>query len=342
MSAKTVLFQALLDKYAPKLAKAFRDAINDLAKGADIPAVRRALQANDVNAAIEAMHLDPEAFSGFEEAFRTSFLDAGGAQARELPRSDALGRPINVRFSGRNGPAEAFLRDHSSNMVSEILDETRTVVRETMVRGLEVGDNPTKIVPEVVGRIDASGRRSGGVLGLTAKQNQRVTDAAQELSSGSRSDLNSYLSRPLRDKRFDRSISKYAKDAKPVPQEIAKPALDSYRNRLLAYRAKVIGRTETMTAINRAKHAAFQQAIADGKIDATKVTKIWRSAHDARVRQSHAVLDGKRVGFDEPFASPIGNFLQFPMDTSMGATADDIIQCRCQCEYKIDFFAGVK
>ena len=60
---------------------------------------------------------------------------------------------------------------------------------------------------------------------------------------------------------------------------------------------------------------------------------------DGRTRDSHADLNGVEVGLDEAFDSPTGARMMHPGDTSLGAGAEDVINCRCMPEYRIDMIA---
>jgi len=62
-------------------------------------------------------------------------------------------------------------------------------------------------------------------------------------------------------------------------------------------------------------------------------TKTWVTAHDERVRQSHADLDGVTIPVDEPFQAASGPMM-YPGDSSMGAGAEDIVNCRCSPIYR--------
>lgn len=94
-------------------------------------------------------------------------------------------------------------------------------------------------------------------------------------------------------------------------------------------RAELIVRTESMRASNTgAMIAAAGSSVA--------VMKKWNSAQDNRTRRiprdqfDHLHLDGKLVGFDQPFIPPSTaalDALQFPGDPS--GSAGDICNCRC-------------
>ena len=93
-------------------------------------------------------------------------------------------------------------------------------------------------------------------------------------------------------------------------------------------RATRIARTEVIAASNLGADAA---ATATG----LPLKKTWLAAADAAVRDDHAAADGSTVKKDEPFIVG-GEELMFPGDTSRGASAGNVINCRCTPVYSID------
>jgi uncharacterized protein with gpF-like domain len=60
--------------------------------------------------------------------------------------------------------------------------------------------------------------------------------------------------------------------------------------------------------------------------------KTWATMGDAKVREWHNEADGQTVGIDEPFMV-MGEMLMFPSDDSLGASAGNIVNCRCSAIY---------
>ena len=63
-------------------------------------------------------------------------------------------------------------------------------------------------------------------------------------------------------------------------------------------------------------------------VDKKQTTHTWVSMRDERVRVSHWEADGQTVPINEPFIIN-GYKMMFPLDDSMGAPIDEIINCRC-------------
>lgn len=94
-------------------------------------------------------------------------------------------------------------------------------------------------------------------------------------------------------------------------------------------RAERISRTEIISAGRAGQfHGDRQSGIVIGKK--------WRAAKQDRTRKGHREADGQVVAFEEPFYVANGKgqveALLFPGDTSFGASASNVIQCRCWYE----------
>lgn len=121
--------------------------------------------------------------------------------------------------------------------------------------------------------------------------------------------------------RVKRIITDAYKDQKPVG-EIASLMRDEFAA-MKAGKANMIARTETLTAVSvgqRTKVDEFKKQFPD---QAKKMKKVWVSAQDERVRDSHQDLDGVAIGVDEKF----DNNLLYPRDPS--GEASEVINCRC-------------
>lgn len=206
------------------------------------------------------------------------------------------------------------------------------------------GRNPRATALDIVGRLNrATGRREGGILGLSSTQTDAVIRARAELLSGDPAQLRNYLTRARRDKRFDRIVQKAIKEGRALGKADADAITGRYKDRLLALRGETIARTETLAGLNAGKEEGIRQLIDTGKVQRTAVKKIWRATGDDRTRDSHMALNGVEIGIDTPFVSPLtGAQMMFPHDTSRGAPASEVIGCRCFYEIKIDYIGALQ
>ena len=89
-------------------------------------------------------------------------------------------------------------------------------------------------------------------------------------------------------------------------------------------RAKFIAENEANAILN---YADFLNAYREGK---TK--KIWIGVEDNRQRFSHYEVTGEMIDIDTPF--DVGDsMMMYPKDISLGATPEEIVNCRCSIKY---------
>jgi hypothetical protein len=325
----------LIEKWAPELQAAFIDALAKIADSINLARLTAALQRGDVDAALREVNLDPLQFRDLDKTISDAYEDGGSSLAARLrPYENTVGHRLTVLFDGRNLRAERWIRNHSSTLVKEITEDQKVAIRQHLEAGIVTGTNPRTVALSLVGKINPqTGKREGGVIGLTSSMEGWARAYEEELKSGDRA----FLRRAMRDRRFDASVLKAIKDGKPLsPDQIAK-MVSAYRARALKYRADTIARTEAITALNQSQMEATQQAIDRGAVLPKYITKRWRSAADARVRHTHSVLNNKRVPFTGLFTSPSGAKLAYPGDPT--APPEERCNCRCELSINIDYIA---
>jgi uncharacterized protein with gpF-like domain len=100
-------------------------------------------------------------------------------------------------------------------------------------------------------------------------------------------------------------------------------------------RARLIVRTEANRAMNYGHNLSVTHI-------GFPVKKVWIAARDARTRgadgedkSDHFHMMNQTVAYEEPFTDPrSGRQLMFPGDTSLGAGASDVCNCRCVILHK--------
>jgi len=333
--------EALAAQFGERAAEAFLEAIEDIRNNVTLRLIVERLERGDVQGAVEAIGLDPVAFERLERVLEDAYGSGGRAEVDNLPRLiDPQGARVLFSFATRNTVGERELREHSSRLVTRIIDDQREAIRTALSDGLSRGDNPRRTALDVVGRMErGSNRRTGGILGLTSAQERYVANARAQLMSGDPAQMRAFLERGRRDKRFDRTILKAVREGKPLTRETVDRILGRYSDGLLKLRGDTIARTETLAALNKGRFDAIGQQIDAGKIDAQDVTKKWSSVGDDNVRHSHQVLNGQIAPYDGVFTSPSGALLRYPHDPR--APAWETIMCRCFMNIVTDYGATV-
>lgn len=340
MATLRQVLDALIDKFIPDIRKAFLASIQDIVDNVILADVVAAIKEGDIEKAFRAIGYSDAAMrpltASIERAFETGGVTVGTTFPRVLNTSD--GRAV-FRFDVRNSRAEAYLRDQSSRLVTSIGDDARTSVRQFLTDGMQDGRNPRNVALDMIGRVDqATGRRVGGIIGLTPGQERWVARTQQQLEQLDPR----YFDRALRDKRFDRTVAAAIRDGKPLSADTISKLVGRYKDNALKYRGETIARTEAIGSLNRSEYEALKQAADSGAMKPSAVQRIWDNSGDKRVRHSHVEMEGQTVGLDEAFTFPGGGQAMFPGDSSMGAPAEEIIQCRCRARTKVDWFDGVK
>ncbi len=332
-------FDQLIDGWSPRLQKAFLKAVYQTRDDVQIGLVAELLEKGDIDGALRAVGLDPVAFNDFDQTISDAYADGGRFTTDGLPAlRQPSGHRLEIRFNVRNPRAEADLRQHSSNLVTEIVADQRQMVRQVLTAAMEAGENLRTVALDIAGRINAAtGKREGGLLGLTSSQEQWVRSFKARLASGDPAEMRAALGMTLRDKRFDRTVEKAIREERPVPAELLSKMVAAYKNRALRYRGEAIGRTEAMWALHKGAVEAAQQAIDAGQVQESAVQKVWHSAADNRVRETHRALNSDKVGFRAEFVSPSGARLLYPGDPGGGAA--EVVACRCWMDLRVDFLS---
>lgn len=89
-------------------------------------------------------------------------------------------------------------------------------------------------------------------------------------------------------------------------------------------RARSIARTEILTSQTTGQFASDMKFADVGLL----LGKYWQDSNDDRVRHSHKEAHNQVKEFYEPFYVG-GEYLMYPRDSEMGASAKNVIQCRC-------------
>lgn len=89
-------------------------------------------------------------------------------------------------------------------------------------------------------------------------------------------------------------------------------------------RARYIAENEANTVFN---HAEYAEAAKKGY-----KRKRWVDVRDDRERETHLAVGGKVLPIGEPFVVG-GSLMLYPKDTTYGADAEEIVNCRCTIRY---------
>lgn len=352
-------FETLLDKLSPRVAEIFLREVQKAKDTTDMERLISAIERADVAEIVTAIIGSEEWFDEADfyaegspagvailEALREVYSEAGDAVFEGVIAELEKFVPRGGRALGRFRPgymdAAEWATEKGALKVVGIDRETREAIRSRLWQGLSDGMGPRAIALDLVGRISSrTGKREGGVVGLTRQQQRYARDAYYELSDGlrvgrdGRTGYERYLSRKLRDKRWDRMVKRLLREGKEMPMASRQAALAAYENRMLRHRGETIARTETLFAIHSAQDDALKKMVDSGLLKRNWITRRWRTARDNRVRESHDAMEGRAEDDRGLFVMPSGAMMAYPGDPN--GPAEEVINCRCWVQVEIDF-----
>lgn len=334
-SRRQVIERMILDAL-PRIQKAFLQSILNIKEDAIIGQIVDRLRSGDIDGALRAVQIDEAAFSPYRRAVEREFEEAGQTFTEALPRrSSVTGQQMVIRFDARSVAAEAILKEIAGDQITHITLDQLAMARMVLTDGMMAGRNPRSTALDLIGRV-VDGRRVGGFIGNTEQSTRFILNARRELETG---DFSRYLTRTRRNKSLDRLITVAKREGRPLTAAEIDQMVGRYSDKLLQLRGETIARTETMAAIQTAQDEALNQAVSKELVARQDVRRVWRTAEDDRVRHTHAAMEGQEVGLDEPFLSPSGAQIMYPGDPN--APADEVINCRCVVETRIDFLGAL-
>jgi len=330
-------FDNLLETLEPELAKAFQDSIKDLSNNVLLKEMIAAIEIGDYEAAFKAVNFDKTAFrpllASIEQAFETGGVTAAAAFPKRL--FNGSGRTV-YRFDVRNVRAEKWVKEHSGELITHINETTRVNVRNAMFDGLTEGRNPRSIALDIAGRVNPKTHiRENGLIGLNKPQERAVSNMRKDLLNLDKR----YFTRTRRDKRLDPMVRRMFKSG-GVDQSTITKITARYSGSLLKLRGDTIARDSALQALHRSEFEAIKQAEELGVIKTSGVKRIWDATENfkgGRTRDSHVDMEGQTVGLNEAFTFPSGGKAMFPQDRSLGAPAEETINCRCKIKTVIDW-----
>ncbi len=327
MAAPARRYKQFLDSLEPPMRRAFEQSINRIIARASIGDLTDAIAASaSMDEVLRAAGVTEAAFAEMYEAIREAFKAAGVFyMAAEVPSR------FGMDFRMTNPRVTEWLNTRSSQLITgDLFPEQRRAVQIALSNGVERGLGPRRVALDIVGRINSTGRRAGGVIGLSEPQAAAYTRATAELAGLDPH----YFTRTRRDKRYDAMVRRAIDSGTPLTDKQIETISGRYSDRLLKLRGDTIARTESIAAANGAGQEAIEQVIDEGLAERGAVQKQWDSTRDGRARPEHWAANGRRVNIDAPFNIG-GEMLMYPGDSN--GSAWNVINCRCFVQHVIDF-----
>lgn len=329
--------EAALSRLEPAIFEAFLAAIDQITDAAQMRRLVAAIEAGQIEEAIEALRIEQGFFSPLNDAIRQAYLVGGAFALSGLRLKDPYsGDKFVMGFDGRHVRAERWLRDRSSDLIVEVIEDQKAMARTVIREAMERGEHPRATALALVGRMNnTTGKREGGFIGLHSIYAGAVKNAEKELRALDAG----YFDRERRDKRFDGTVRKAIADGKDLSEADIERIVQRYKDRLKALRGQTIARTESINALRAGQWEGFQQLVESGQVRADQISVKWSATMDSRTRHDHRHLNGQTVRMGQFFEPVLGVMMQYPGDlthsTDAKALAGQTINCRCWPEIRI-------
>lgn len=298
--------QARIRKLQPEIARAYLRAlrqIGELLTTAELEALVAGrltlteLFSNESMARVTA---------GYRAAIRESVQD--GARLT-LPDVRAAAPRIAGVFNFLDPRVITAIRAIETRALDTLTEQVREVTRAFVENGIRDG----KGIPEIA-------RQLRTTIGIAPHQERYVENLARELRTMSPR----FKDRVLRDKRFDRLILRAIREGQPLTEAKIEQISAAYLRRFASHNTEVVTRQVTIDAYREANRLSWEQAVADGYLDADSLVKVWVHSDIVKTpRPEHVALDGTAVRYDRPFP----NGQQIPGLSDWG--------CQCSARYEV-------
>lgn len=338
-SRDTRLFYQLVRKLEPDLRRAFEAAIADLRRGIDWPALLDALRNNRIEAAIDALNIEPAVFQRYAALQTSIYAEAGAATVATISLPGVVSAA--VRFDMTNPGAERWIAENVGTEITRITAEQVQLARQVILDGYQAGQGPQNIAIDLVGRVQ-NGTRQGGVIGLDGPRAERLLKVSEAIKTADgvqslvikRAD-GTLAVRYKVNKTTEAAILKAYRQGIAVPAATRQRLMAQYSNRLLKERAETVARFETASSVMSARRQAWAQLMAKRNIPPEAIEKTW--IHGGGVKEPrphHVAMSGTTVrGIDTPFVFSNGASLQFAHDPS--APLSETMLCGCNVTFQL-------
>lgn len=247
------------------MTSVYTDAVRSLTADLDTSALSRALSSQSVSNAVQVFRWDKfgDRMSDSRIPLLQQARDTGKAEAAAL--KNIVG---SFAFNVTDPRATAWAAARSGELVVNISDQLRNEIRGLITSSFVNQIDPREIAREIP-----------RAIGLFPRWANAVENSYQR-------NLDGFLGQ---------GMSRSEAEAK------AGVLADAYRERLIDARARMIARTEVMTAANQGRYISWQQAEDRGLIDLSSAYKEWIAEADAC--EDCQFVDGEFAPADGVFES---------------------------------------
>lgn len=229
-----------------------------------------------------------------------------------------------TQFDKERKAIKKIFKNNDTKSIAKEINKYLTSRRKEWTKALDVIYKTT--VPTFIDFILESVANEKSMFGIRFTKNQDDWRAiVNEYLKNNSSDKVKAITDTTK-KQIRKELSEGVENEESI-EELAKRIDTLFLDQIIPNRSTVIARTEVVSASNLGSRIGAKQSGYD-------MRKEWLATNDSRTRNPHRRALGQTKDLDKPYIVN-GQKLMFPGDTSLGATPDNTIQCRCTETYEI-------
>ena len=203
------------------------------------------------------------AFVAVSLRLRETVQKAFTAAVRDLPDAGRVNGVVGIAFDYLSPNVVQAVRTLDTQVVQGLGDDVKEVVKAAIENGLLNGDAPATIAREL-----------RAVIGLSPTQMENVIKYEAKLEADA----------TLSDATIARMVA-------------------TYTRRAIALNTETITRTASLQAMKLGQDLAWKEAADKGIVDMGQLNKTWKGVMDDRERDSHVIMEGETVPYDQPYSN---------------------------------------
>ena len=266
-----------------------------------------------------------------KEQFNKLAKQAANDYARKLKLESPLNKELNSFFNDLTKSYEDYYTKHGAAMgLNEYQKELESILNDHHIKTASTFSSNLRNIAGNPNNNDVMQRKlDANIRGYAAQRAHLMSHNIIDTTRGN-------IETVTRKAEVDAALAE-----KPLSNaEIANIATNNLNSKLIN-RAPIISTTETQVGAETGKSLEYETMVdMDSEIDGDPVKemaqkKVWITMLDDHTRAAHAEADAQEVDIDEPFEVD-GEELMMPGDDSLGASEENLINCRCAMEYIVD------
>lgn len=255
--------------------------------------VARLMKSGVFEELIEQALTEPDldrAFLAFRQQIRQTVEESYTLSIKDTPKAGKVDGVPAIAFDHLSPRVVEAVRFLESDAINRLKGDVKEITRAYIENGLRDGTSPKAVA-----------RQLRSVIGMAPNQARAVDNFEIMLRSGN----GEALTRSLRDRRFDNTITKAFADGKRLSESQIETMTGAYKRKMIAYNANVNASTHTRDAYKLGQKLSWEDADQKGVIpEGFQAVKTWIHLDGQDdPRPHHEAMNGETVPVGENYSN---------------------------------------